>query len=140
MTIMMMIIQNHTKSPQTACWPCPPNTTTDSPGGCHPCLHHHRFPCHHHHHHHHCQNHDHQYFQYLVACSGVGLEQCKRQDCPFYTKVTEEDANFKGYGNTALFHFHFLPSPSLSLSLSTGGSGDNGDTKLPAPLSCVSLL
>jgi len=34
---------------QTACWPCPPNTTTDSPGG-------------------------------------VGLEQCKRQDCPFYTK------------------------------------------------------
>lgn len=34
---------------QTACWPCPPNTTTDSTGG-------------------------------------VGLEQCKRQDCPFYTK------------------------------------------------------
>lgn len=34
---------------QTACWPCPPNTTTDEAGS-------------------------------------MGLQQCKRQECPFYTK------------------------------------------------------
>ena len=33
--VMMIMIMMMTKLnfPQTACWPCPPNTTTDSPGG-----------------------------------------------------------------------------------------------------------